>query len=291
MVIKVLRESLAETESGRQRLVREARSAAALIHDHVVQVFEIVFDESAPPHIVYEWVDGKTLEKRLDRDGPLPSGEAAHIAREIASGLAAAHQKGLVHRDIKPSNILLDAVSGRTKVTDFGLARSDDEQQSRLTMDGQLAGTPAFMSPEQILSPSQVDGRTDVYSLGTILFQMLTGELPFRGVARMMLMQVLHEDPPEIRSLNDAVPRDLETICNKAMEKEPSRRYESATEMVADLERFEGSEPIKAKPISIVEREWRYVKRNPRLSLWAAAIVFLLAAVAVVSLIAAVWEH
>src|SRR5262249_35015317 len=150
---------------------------------------------------------------------------AAAICAEVAAGLAAAHAVGLIHRDIKPANVLLDPDTGRAKIMDFGLARPV-AQDSGLTVEGTLAGTPAYMSPQQSRPPAPLAPGNDVYSLGVTLYEALTGELPFRGAAHLVLQQVLHDEPRPPRRLNDAVPADLETICLKAMAKEPERRYQ-----------------------------------------------------------------
>ena len=145
----------------------------------------------------------------------------------LADALQYAHQRGVVHRDIKPSNVLLD-LRGEPQLTDFGLAKRDVGEIT-MTLEGQVLGTPAYMSPEQARGDGhRVDGRSDVYSLGVILYELVTGELPFRGNTRMVLHQVLNDEPRAPRGLNDRIPRDLETICLKAMAKEPARRYEDS---------------------------------------------------------------
>jgi tetratricopeptide (TPR) repeat protein len=287
VAIKVLRGELAVTEQARERLAREARAVASLSHDHIVTLFEVGSEPDFPPYLVMEFVDGETLGQRLRRTGRIQPREAARLVREICLALAVAHRQGLVHRDVKPSNVLLDISTGRAKITDFGLAR-DDEHAKRLTVEGAIAGTPAYMSPEQIVSPDVLDARSDVYSLGVVLYELLTGDVPFEGTVRATLTQIMHDEPRPPRQLNDAVPIDLETICLKAMSKEPSHRYESAAHLAGDLQRWLDGRPILARPISHAGRFWRWCKRSPRVAGLSAAVFGLLMIVAVGSTIASI---
>ena len=287
VAIKVLRRELAAMDRARARFEREARAAASLNHDHIVTVFDVVTPADFPPYLVMEHIAGESLADRLRRDKVLDPADAAKIVRQIAVGLAAAHERGLVHRDIKPSNIMLDQVIGRAKLTDFGLARAP-ESAAGITQEGAIAGTPAYMSPEQMTSPQEVDGRCDVYGLGVVLYELLTGDLPFRGVTRMILLQVLHDDPTPPRRLNDKVPGDLETICMKAMAKEPARRYATAADFADDLGCWLAGEPIRARPIGLAEWAWRWSRRNPVIASLSTAVLVLLIAVAVGSTIAAI---
>ena len=278
VAIKVPHTSRWGSAKHHDRFHREARSAAQLRHAGIVPVFDVE-QVDGMPCIVSEFVWGETLESLTER-GPLPPVDAARLSADVCDALDYAHCRGVVHRDVKAANILVDA-DGKPRLTDFGLAKRD-LGESTVTIDGQILGTPANMSPEQAEGRvQQIDARSDVYAMGVVLYQSLTGELPFRGSRRMVLHQVVHVEPRTPRALNDEIPADVETICLKAMAKEPQRRYASAQEMATDLKRFIRGMPIAARPVGRVERLWRWSRRNPGLAVLHAALLVLLATIAI----------
>jgi serine/threonine protein kinase/tetratricopeptide (TPR) repeat protein len=320
VAIKVPRPDRSLTSDDVDRFVREARNAAQLSHPGIVPVYEVGRD-SAVPYIVSAYIEGATLAQTMS-DQRLDFRQSAEVMAQVAEALDHAHVHGVVHRDLKPSNIMLGRIEGsgirhqesgtrsrasgveghdplskdrgllacgsRAFVMDFGLAHRD-EGEIRMTLEGQILGTPAYMSPEQARGQSnRVDGRGDIYSAGVILYEMLTGELPFRGVARMVLQQILNDEPRPLRKLNDKIPRDLETIALKCLAKEPGRRYATGAALAADLRRHLGGVPILARPVSPLERGWRWAKRNPRVAGLSAVVAVLLVAVTVGSAAASI---
>jgi eukaryotic-like serine/threonine-protein kinase len=260
------------------RFYAEAEAAAALNHPNIVAIHEI--GEVQGQHFFsMDYIDGQSLSA-LVHENPLRPRRAAELMRTIAETMQFAHESGVVHRDLKPANVLLDKRQ-RPLITDFGLAKQISGAQSQLTMAGSIVGTPSYMPPEQAAGKlDEVGPWSDLYSLGAILYELLTGRPPFRSASPFeTIRQVLETEPLSPRLLNENVPKDLETICLKCLQKERSRRYASAQELADELGRFLRGEPIQARPISQVARFWRLCKRNPiTASAIALAVAILFAA-------------
>jgi eukaryotic-like serine/threonine-protein kinase len=268
-----------------RRFFREARHAASLQHPNIVQVFEVSASEGTPL-IVSEYIKGLTLND-VANGNLLSFKETAKLMIQIANAVEFAHQKGVIHRDLKPSNILLD-VDRNAYITDFGLAYRD-EAEITMTLDGAILGTPAYMAPEQAEGNQKLVGRrSDVYSLGVILYRLTTNDLPFHGTKRMLVQQVIHDDPKPPRLLNDRIPRDLETIILKAMSKSPDARYQTAVELAEELQRYLMGEPIIARPVSNLARFSRWCSRRPAIAALSGSIAALLLACATISTLWAV---
>jgi serine/threonine-protein kinase len=269
-----------------QRFRAEAEAIARLQHPNIVQVFEIGEDQNLP-FFSMEFVEGTSLAGQIAAT-PQPPTEAARIVQQLATALQCAHEKNIIHRDVKPSNVLV-ARDGTPKLTDFGLSKILEEHSGR-THSGAIIGTPSYMAPEQ------ADGRTtdigphsDVYSLGAVLYELLTGRAPFKaGSVFDTLHQVRTMEPVAPILFAPSVPRDLETICLKCLQKEPRRRYESARALAEDLGRFLAGEPIRARPVSAPERLWRWCRRNPRVAVLSALVVCAVCAWAITSSVLAV---
>jgi serine/threonine-protein kinase len=265
----------------RARFHREAEAVATLHHPNIVAVYD-VGDHEGCPYFTMELLEGGSLAQALSGTSQ-PAREAAALVITVAGALQAAHERGIVHRDLKPANILLSAA--RTpKVADFGLARPFEVVPTpTLTLTGVRIGTPNYMAPEQLAGTRTAIAPTaDIYALGAVLYEMLTGRPPFRGETMAETeRQLAHDEPVAPSRLNPKVPRDLETICLKCLSKEPHRRYASATALADDLRRFLDARPIQARPVGWGERSWRWCRRNPpAAALLATALAFLALATA-----------
>jgi serine/threonine protein kinase len=242
-----------------KRFRAEASAAASLLHPNIVAIHEVGVHQGQQ-YFAMDYVEGQSLAKLL-ANGPLPARRATSYLKTIAEAIHYAHERGILHRDLKPSNVLIDA-NDQPRVTDFGLARRL-EGDSELTVTGQVLGSPNYMPPEQAVGRrGKVSRRSDVYSLGAMLYHLMTGRPPFVGEALTdTLEQVLNSEPVSPRLLNPSVPRDLETICLKCLEKETDKRYATAQALADELGRFLNSEPVHARPITRVEHAWRWCRR------------------------------
>jgi serine/threonine protein kinase/WD40 repeat protein len=284
VALKMIKSGQLADEEGVARFYAEAEAAANLRHPNIVAVYEVGRDDANGQHyFTMDYVSGPSLLE-LIRKQPLDGRQAAELVAKVARAIQFAHERGVLHRDLKPSNILIGE-DGEPRVTDFGLAKRIDHD-SQLTIAGAVVGTPNYMPPEQARGEHErVGPRSDVYSLGAVLYECLTGRPPLVA-ARLadILALVINEEPLPPSRLSPKVPRDLETICLKCLEKEPARRYATAGELADDLERFSRDEPIRARPVGFVERALKLARRKPA---WAGlGLVVALSAVALVSTIA-----
>jgi tetratricopeptide (TPR) repeat protein len=297
VAVKMLRGGAVDAEQ-RARFRTEMEAAARLKHPHIVQIHE-VGEHAGQPYCVLEYVGGGNLQQAL-AGTPQAADVAARIIQQLALAVQHAHEQGIVHRDLKPANVLLEAevgsrtseVGGREEVTpdsclltpgfkiaDFGLARQLEVNAAH-TQTGDIVGTPAYMAPEQAAGQSKACGpATDVYSLGVILYELLTGRPPFQGASLLeTLEQVRSQEPVPPRALVPRTPRDLNTICLKCLHKEPALRYSTAAALAADLAAFAEGRPIAARPVGLVERSWKAARRRPLVAGLTAAVVVVAAA-------------
>ena len=276
VAVKMMLAGRLSNEEDVKRFQIEAQAAASLQHPNIVPIHEVGQHEGLH-YFSMDFVEGRSLSAVL-RENVLPAKQAASYVRQMAAAIHYAHQQGTLHRDLKPSNVLIDS-RDQVRITDFGLAMRV-EGDSGLTQTGQIVGTPSYMPPEQAQGKRSLIGPgSDVYSLGAILYECLTGRAPFRADSVMKTIeQVIHREAASPRLLNAGIARDLETICLKCLEKEPHRRYGTAQLLADDLQRFLEDRPILARPVSTIERTWRWCRRNP-------AVASLLAAVALCMII------
>jgi tRNA A-37 threonylcarbamoyl transferase component Bud32 len=267
----------AEYRDSPERLARfrvEAEAMARLQHPNIVTVYE-VGGETAVPFLVMEYVEGGSLAARLTGT-PLPPREAAGLLETVARAVEVAHGRRILHRDLTPANVLL-GVDGTPKISDFGLAKLLSGGQ-QLTQTEAIMGTPSYMAPEQAEGKArELTPACDVYALGAILYECLTGRPPFKAATPLeTILQVVSDEPVPPRYLLPAVPRDLDTVCLKCLQKDPRWRYESAGALADDLRRFLDGKPIAARPVSVPARVWRWSRRNPAVASLLAAVVLLL---------------
>ncbi|HQR07328.1 MAG TPA: serine/threonine-protein kinase [Gemmatales bacterium] len=234
VALKILSPTLASNGAARQRFLREARAGAAVRHEHVISIHAV--DDAPLPHLVMEYISGQTLQQKIEKVGTLHLKEILRIGMQIAQGLEAAHRQGLIHRDIKPSNILLENGIERVKISDFGLARAVDD--SSISHQGLIVGTPMFMSPEQA-EGKPVDARTDLFSLGSTMYAMCTGQSPFIGQSTLsVLKKVVEGNPAPLRSINPEVPDWLEALIFKLLAKKPEDRFSTALDVSNQLSAY-----------------------------------------------------
>ncbi len=272
--VKVLKPGTATLGPALRRFQEEARLLARLRHPHVVAVHEVGRDGRGEPYLTMDYVEGEPLTALLAR-GRLTPSRAVAIFKQVADGVRHAHERGVIHRDLKPGNILL-AAGGTAFVTDFGLAR-DVTKPADQTRQGEINGTPAYMAPEQARGQSELVGEaTDVHALGAILYEMTTGRPPFGNDRAVdVLARLLREEPPPPRGIDRRIPRDLETICLKALAKEPSRRYATVAAMIEDVRRFEAGVPPIARRLWTSQLLWRLARRHRKPLGSAAALAAL----------------
>jgi WD40 repeat protein len=285
VALKMILTGRLASEDDVRRFRLEAEAAANLDHPGIVPIYEVGQHEGQH-YFSMGFVEGESVAQRV-ADGPLSARQAAELVRQVAEAVHSAHEHGVIHRDLKPANILIDA-RGRPRITDFGLAKRIRDDRG-LTVTGQVMGTPSYMPPEQAAGRlDQIGPAADVYALGAILYCLLTGRPPFQSASPTdTILQVLEKQPVPPRELNESVPRDLETIALRCLQKEPKRRYGSARELADDLDRYLGGRPILARPVGRAERLWRWCRRHPALAGMTTATAALLVVIAIGSTLAA----
>jgi WD40 repeat protein/tetratricopeptide (TPR) repeat protein/predicted Ser/Thr protein kinase len=265
VAIKMPLKDLLGEEVERERFLREARAAAGLRHPHICPIYE-VGQHADGPFIAMGYIQGENLRAWAKEHTPSPR-QAAEIVATLARAIGHAHDRGVIHRDIKPANVMIDAETGQPVLMDFGLAKQMTGEGSHLTHTGQIMGTPAYMAPEQAAGRlDQVGPAADVYALGAVLYELLTGRPPFEGAVGEVVRKVQTEEPVPPRKLLPRLHRDLETICLRAIAKDPARRYASAAAMADDLARFNSGEAILARREGLPTKLWRKVRRHPGLA-------------------------
>ena len=285
VAIKMILSGQQASETEVKRFHTEAEAAANLQHPNIVAIHEVGVHEGRH-YFSMDYVAGKNLSE-LIKGGPLPPAQAAQYVKSMAEAIQYAHQRGILHRDLKPQNVLIDEFD-QPRITDFGLARQL-RRDSNLTQEGAVMGSPSYMPPEQAAGKlAQVGPQSDVYSLGTILYELLTGKAPFRAETPMAtLVKVLEAEPVRPKSLNPRVPADLETICLKCLEKRPERRYQSARDLAEEVGRYLDHDPILARPPSFIRKTWNWSVRHP----WVITGIISLLALGLFSAAYGLWQQ
>ena len=291
VAVKVLLDKYAQKDQIVARLQQEARLASSIGHANIIDITDIGQTKDGRMFVVMEFLDGESLGALIARSGRLEQQRAMRIARQIASALGAAHKKGIVHRDVKPENVFLLTRNDQdyVKVVDFGISKSlrpeDGSDSPRLTQTGMVLGTPLYMSPEQARGDEQLDHRIDIYALGVIMYEMVTGEVPHRGANYLnVLSQVLSEEPVPPSQVNKEISPDLEAVIEKALEKDRDHRYQTMEELAADLEALMSDSMASTGARITANRRKRkaHAARTPlRYVMWVAGIAVIVAAVAV----------
>jgi formylglycine-generating enzyme required for sulfatase activity len=285
VALKMIRAVEHASSTERLRFQIETEAVARLQHPHIVQLHE-VGEVRGQPFFSLEFCDGGTLTEQLKKQRPTPR-ESAQLIETLARAMHYAHLRGVVHRDLKPGNVLLAGEERVAKITDFGLAKRIDAEARDMSQSGAIMGTASYMAPEQAAGKVRDTGpAADVYALGALLYECLTGRPPFEGAHHVVLVSVLADEPvPPSRRAAD-IPRDLEVICLKCLQKDPARRYASAEELADDLRRFQAGEPIRARPVGTVERAVKWARRRPALAALLGVVLLALVGLTALSTVA-----
>lgn len=289
VAVKVLLDKYAEKDQVIARLEQEARLASSIGHENIIDITDFGQTNDGRRFVVMEFLEGESLAQSLAREGTMDPARAVRIARQIASALGAAHGKGVIHRDVKPENVFLIRRSGRdfVKVVDFGISKSlrpgeAEDESPRLTQTGMVLGTPLYMSPEQARGDEELDHRIDVYALGVILYECVTGEVPFRGNNYLnIISQVLSAEPKSPREIDPRLRVELEAVIMRALAKDPRERYQSMEELDNDLAALEGEGQVGATSSSFWAMRQRARQRTPaRIAMWGLGVAAVLGGVA-----------
>jgi formylglycine-generating enzyme required for sulfatase activity/tRNA A-37 threonylcarbamoyl transferase component Bud32 len=286
VALKMIRAVEHATPQDRLRFQIETEAVARLQHPHIVQLYE-ASEVRGQPFFSLEFCEGGTLTEQLKKQRPTPR-ESAQLIEALARAMHYAHLRGVVHRDLKPGNVLLAGAGRVPKITDFGLAKRIDAEARDVSKSGAVMGTASYMAPEQAAGKVHDTGPSaDVYALGAVLYECLTGRPPFDGPPHVVLASVLNDEPPSPSHVGVKLPRDLETVCLKCLHKEPAKRYASALDLADDLCRFQAGEPIRARPVGAVERAVKWVRRHAAIAALAAAALL----VTVLGVAGIVWKY